>query len=496
MSSLDKIREERLKKKAFLEDAGKDPYPAKANRTANIADILADWKKHQRSKKQIAMTGRVFAVRGQGKVLFLDIKDESGSLQAVLRADNTHHFDRSVKSIDIGDFVEIYGKAFVTKRGEKSIDAIKANVITKAIRPIPSEWYGISDPETKYRQRYLELMIDPDLREMFRMKTRFWSSMRKILIEEGFLEVETPVLEHVPGGADAEPFKTKHNALDVDMYMRISLEIALKKLVVGGFERVFEIGRVFRNEGISAEHLQDYTQMEMYWAYQDYKGLMMFIERMYKKVIKDTLGTLKTKRGETTINWGKKWEVIDYFTFFKKNTGLDLDKVGEKELLAYARKLNLDTKKHPGRGRLIDLIFKQYRHKIVGPAFLIDPPVEIEPLAKRVEPGSNKVARFQVVAAGTELGKGFSELNDPIDQMERFNEQQKMRDAGDAEAQRMDEEFVEALEYGMPPTAGFGTSERLFAVLLDKPVRDAVFFPTVRPPSMDKKRKGAEDKAK
>jgi len=316
---------------------------------------------------------------------------------------------------------------------------------------------------------------------MFRKKTAFWATFRKELIKAGFLEVETPVLEHTPGGADAEPFKTHHNALDIDMTLRISLELPLKRLMVGGFEKVFEIGRIFRNEGIDAEHLQDYTQLEFYWAYADYKDLMKFIEKTYKKVIQATVGSLITTRNGETINWEGKWPLVDYFSIFKEKTGIDLNKATEAELKEYAASHGVDVGNHVGRGRLIDAIFKSIRKTLVQPCFLINPPVDVEPLAKRLKPGSNRVARFQVVAGGTELGKGFSELNDPVDQRERFEEQMRLRAAGDKEAQTMDEDFVEALEYGMPPTAGFGVSERLFAVLLDKPLRETVFFPTLRP---------------
>ncbi|MDP2629360.1 MAG: lysine--tRNA ligase [Candidatus Harrisonbacteria bacterium] len=489
MSSLEHLREDRLKKRKLLEQAGKDPYPQKSSRTAPIAEILKDWNRYKKSARSLTVAGRIFAQRGQGGILFLDMKDESGSIQAVLNKKSTHHFDRASSSIDIGDFVQVRGKAFLTKRGEKSIDVVKLDMLAKALRPIPSQWYGVTDSETRYRQRYLDLIVNDDLKDLFRKKTVFWSSIRSFLVEEGFLEVETPVLELVPGGADAEPFTTHHNALGTEMYLRISLEIALKKLIISGFEKVFEIGRIFRNEGISPEHLQDYTQMEMYWAYQDYTGLMKLMEKMYKYVIKATTGGLKTKRGAQTINWAKKWETIDYYTFFKQQTKIDLEKASDSELRAFAKKRGLDEKKHPGRGRIIDLIFKQYRHKIIGPAFLINPPVDIEPLAKRTESGSDQVARFQIMAAGTELGKGFSELNDPLDQRQRFLDQQKLREAGDKEAQRLDEDFIEAMEYGMPPTAGFGLSERLFAVIMDKPVRETVFFPNIKARSKDKKRK-------
>ncbi len=479
---LDDIRAERLKKRGRLEAAGLDPYPAKVKRTAPVAKILSDWAKHE--GKQATITGRVYAMRGQGALMFLDVKDELSGIQVVFREDNAADkkiFELIRDTLDIGDFVEATGQVMVTKRGEKSIDATTVRVITKTLLPIPSQHFGIENEEVRLRKRYLDLLIDPNLREMFRKKTMFWATFRKELIKAGFLEVETPVLELTPGGADAEPFKTHHNALDIDMTLRISLELPLKRLMVGGFDKVFEIGRIFRNEGISPEHLQDYTQLEFYWGYADYKDLMRFIEKTYKKVIMATVGSLQTTRNGQAIDWSKKWGTVDYFAIFKEKTGLDLNKVNETELLEYARAHSVDVTQHAGRGRLIDAIFKSIRKTLVDPCFLINPPVDVEPLAKRLKPGSNKVARFQVVAGGTELGKGFSELNDPVDQRQRFEDQMKLRNAGDNEAQMMDEDFVEALEYGMPPTAGFGVSERLFAVLLDKPLRETVFFPTLRP---------------
>jgi lysyl-tRNA synthetase class 2 len=478
---LDDIIAERLKKREKLEKAGFDAYPAKVKRTAPISAILKKWDVYA-AKPSVTITGRVYAVRGQGALMFMDVKDELAGLQVVFRQDNAaKDFELIRDNLDIGDFIEATGVLTITKRGEKSVDAKTVRVITKSLRPIPSQHFGIEDAETKLRKRYLDLLINPELREMFRKKTAFWATFRNELIKAGFLEVETPVLELTPGGADAEPFKTHHNALDIDMTLRISLELPLKRLMVGGFDRVFEIGRIFRNEGISPEHLQDYTQLEFYWGYADYKDLMKFIEKLYKKVIQNTVGSMTTTRNGNEINWGGKWPTVDYFSIFKEKTGLDLNKATEAQLLEYARAHGVDVTQHAGRGRLIDAIFKTIRKTLIQPCFLINPPVDVEPLAKRLKPGSNKVARFQVVAGGTELGKGFSELNDPVDQRARFEEQMKLRAAGDTEAQTMDEDFVEALEYGMPPTAGFGLSERLFCVLMDKPGRETVFFPVLRP---------------
>ena len=480
---IEDIMGERLKKKAALEAAGIDPYPAKVKRTASLQTIHAKWDSYA-TKASISVAGRIYAKRGQGGLLFLDIKDDQGALQVVFREDNAQSAEAFAlvrDTIDIGDFIEATGALIITKRGEKSIDAKQVRIITKSLRPIPSQHFGIENEEVRLRQRYLDLLMNPELRDTFRKKTAFWATWRNELVKAGFLEVETPVLELTPGGADAEPFKTHHNALDIDMTLRISLELPLKRLLVGGFDKVFEIGRIFRNEGVSPEHLQDYTQLEFYWAYADYKELMRFIEKTYKKVIQKTTGSLTTTRNGQQIDWSGKWALVDYYTIFKEKTGINLGTATEAELQAYAQTHGVDVTKHAGRGRLIDAIFKTIRKTLVQPCFLINPPVDVEPLAKRLKPGSNKVARFQVVAGGTELGKGFSELNDPVDQRARFEEQARLRAAGDTEAQMMDEDFVEALEYGMPPAAGFGLSERLFSVLLDKPVRENVFFPIIRP---------------
>jgi len=479
---LDDLRNERLKKRAALEQAGFDPYPATVKRTARIAEIIKDWKKYALKKTKLTVVGRVFGMRGQGGISFLDLKDESAGIQIVLQKDSTNDFTIVRDNTDIGDFIEATGAAFVTKKGEKSIQATDFRIISKSIRPIPSEWYGIEDQELRFRRRYLELAIKPEVREMFRKKTAFWASTRDYLIRSGFLEVETPVLESVTGGADARPFITHHNALDIDTYLRISPELHLKRLLVGGFERVFEIGRIFRNEGIDDEHLQDYTQMEMYWAYQDYVGLMDFVEKLVKYVIKTTFGETKLLCGWGSIDWGKKWPRVDYFELLSKEWGVDAAKLTVPQLYELAKKLHVTLEPNLGRGRALDNIYKKtVRPKLIQPMFLINPPVDVEPLAKRIPGKSDCVERFQILAMGSELGKGFSELNDPVDQRGRFEEQAKLRAAGDEEAQMNDIDFVEALEYGMPPAAGFAYSERLFAILMDKPVRECVFFPILRP---------------
>ena len=479
---LDDLIKERLKKRDALINAGHDVYPARVERTSTVADALKDFPKLTKSKKKVALAGRVTGMRGHGGVFFLDLADESGSIQVVARKDQLKNFQLLRDNLDIGDYVGVVGALIKTKSGEKSIDAASLTVAVKTLRPIPSEHFGIEETETRLRQRYLDLLLNPGLKELFRKKAVFWNEVRAQLKNEGFLEIETPVLESTPGGADAEPFVTHHNALDIDLFLRISLELPQKKILVGGLEKIFEIGRIFRNEGIDHEHLQDYTQCEFYWAYQDYHGLMKFVEKMYKAIIKKVFGKLATNCGGHEINWGKKWQVVEYYDIFKKMVGLDLAKATESSLLEEAKKRGLRSAPGMGRGRLIDLLYKKViRPTMLQPSLLVNPPADVEPLAKRSREHPDRVERFQIIACGTELGKGFSENNDPADQRARFEEQMRLRQAGDKEAQRLDEDFLTALQYGMPPAAGFGFSERLFAILIDKPVRECIFFPLMRP---------------
>ncbi len=479
---LEDLKKERELKRDALQKAGLNVYPAKVFRSHTIEEALNNFLELEKSQKEVSLAGRVIGKRGHGGVFFLDLSDENGKIQIVATKDKLANFDLLQNNLDIGDFVHVAGTVFVTQKGEKSTSALKLEVIVKTLLPIPSERFGIQDTETRLRKRYLELMLDSEARKIFIKKSKFWNEFRAILLKNGFLEVETPVLENIPGGADTEPFATHLNSLDINLYLRISLEIAQKKLLVGGFEKIFEIGRIFRNEGIDNEHLQDYTQLEFYWAYQDYIGLMKFVEKTYKTAIKKTLGDLKTQYQGKEINWGIKWPKLEYFKLFKQYIGLDLNKVSTQELFNAAAEKGFKPDPHLGKGRLIDLLFKKLvRPNLIQPAFLINPPIDIEPLAKRSAKHPNKVERFQVVACGTELGKGFSEGNDPKDQRMRFLEQMQLRESGDKEAQRLDEDFLESLEYGMPPAAGFGISERLFSILVDRPVRETVFFPLMRP---------------
>ena len=474
--------EERLKKLSKLKVAGINPYPIEAKRNLEISAARKDFSRISKSKKNISLVGRIFSIRDQGGVIFCTLKDETGSIQAVFKKETSKNFKLFKDTLDRGDFISVTGPLFQTKKGEESIEVRVAQILTKSIKPLPTEWFGLEETETRLRRRYLDFLMNPETKAIFRKKDIFWNTFRNEMKAAGFLEVETPVFESVPGGADAEPFKTRHNALDTDFFLRISLELPLKKLLVGGFEKVFEIGRIFRNEGIDREHLQDYTQLEFYWAYKDYNDGMKFVEKLYKTVIKKTVGTLVTTYQGKKINWGKKWPKVYFVKEFIKANKIDPIIATKEELFKKANDLGLKPEKGLGKGRLIDLIYKKtIRPHLLEPCFLINPPVEVVPLAKRSEKNPNLVERFHPIACGTELGTGYSELNDPIDQRKRFEEQMKLRAAGDKEAQMLDEDFLEALEYGMPPATGFGVSERLFSVILDKPVRETVIFPLVRP---------------
>lgn len=488
--AFEQVKQDRLKKLQNIKQAGVDPYPASSNRKNTVAEARG------MMDKTAVVAGRIMSYRGMGKITFAHLVDETGKIQLFFaQAElNGDKYD-FLKNLDIGDFVEAEGEIFKTQAGEISIRIKDYKLLAKSIRPIPSEFFGLKDKEERLRKRYLDLMLNPDLRETFKLKSKFWVNMRKFMVGNGFLEVETGALEQIPGGADARPFITHLNALDIDLYLRISLELPLKRLLVGGFEKVFEIGRIFRNEGIDDEHLQDYTQLEFYWAYADYNQLMEFVQKMYQTVIQETFGLLKTKWQGQEIDWSGEWPKKGYTALLNQHWNVDSEKMSVEEVYGLAKKLNVQVEPNLGKGRLLDYLYKKtIRPKLIQPMFVIDHPVEVEPLAKRLADDPAKVQRMQVLAMGTELGKGFSELNDPIDQRERFEEQMKLRAAGDEEAQMLDEDYVEAMEYGMPPNAGFGVSERLFSMLVDRPIRETVFFPLMRPAQSKRNQKDKGEK--
>ncbi|HMQ01809.1 MAG TPA: lysine--tRNA ligase [Candidatus Doudnabacteria bacterium] len=479
---LDDIIAHRKAKLENLRSGGMEPFPSETARTHSNREALEQFDALE--GKSVILAGRIRSMRGMGKLLFLHLDDGSAQIQVLLKSDDIggERFAFFVDNFDLGDFVEAIGKLFITKTDEKTLQAHDYKMLAKSLRPIPSEHFGIEDVELKLRKRYLDILLDSETKELFVKKNKFWQSMRNFLSERGFLEMDMPILEAVPGGAEAEPFVTHHNALDRDFFLRISLELPLKKMLVAGYEKVFEIGRIFRNEGISTTHLQDYTQMEFYWAYGDFEKLQQFLQEMYQYVISETFGTLQITSGGVTCDWSGDWERVDYMALFKEHTGLDLETCSDDDLKNYAREQGIKFEDFAQRGRLIDVIFKKVRTSINSdkPVFLINQPLELEPLAKRDPSNPKVVQRLQIIAYGTELGKGFGELNDPLDQRARFEDQMKLRDAGDSEAQMLDEDYLEAMEYGMPPAAGFGLSERLFSVLADKGIRETVIFPPMK----------------
>ncbi|KKT36016.1 MAG: Lysine-tRNA ligase [Parcubacteria group bacterium GW2011_GWA2_44_12] len=478
----------RSKKRCELYERGINPYPAHTKRTHSIAEALDGFTAMSSGKIVIALSGRVRSMRTHGGSTFAHIEDGMGVIQVYFKKDSMESgaYEFLHAFVGIGDFIEVEGVLFLTKTNEKTLLADRLRVLSKTLRPLPEKWKGLIDKEGRYRKRYLDLISNKDVRELFQKRTFFINTMRNFLVERGYMEVEVPVLEHIPGGADALPFITRHNTLDINLYLRISLELHLKRLIVGGFDKVFELGKVFRNEGMSTQHLQEFTMMECYEAYQDYTYYMQFVEDMYTEIILKTFGSLRVVYKNGLLDFSPKWPRKDYQELFHEHTGIDLSLCREKDELVHAAKKLGTLEKVDfslGRGRIIDLIYKRLvRPKLIGPLFLINHPVEISPLAKRRETDQFTTERFQVIIDGSEVGNGFSELNDPVDQKQRFEEQMKLREAGDKEAHMLDEDYIEALEHGMPPTAGFGLGiDRLFAIASNQDsVRDVVLFPIMR----------------
>jgi lysyl-tRNA synthetase class 2 len=483
MSSFEELRNTRIEKLTLLKTAGIDPYPAVSKREYSISQVISDFDLLLK-KEHLFIAGRLMSVRGQGGLVFFNINDGTGTFQGLLKKDEMDEkvFNLFSDTVDIGDFIEIQGKLFITKRGEKTLQVYNWNMLTKSLRPLPEKWHGIQDEEGRLRKRYLDIIFNPETKSIIEKRAKFFHSIRSFLNTNNFMEVDTPVLENTAGGAEARPFVTHYNAYDIDVYLRISPELWLKRLMVAGFPKIYEIGRNFRNEGVDAEHLQDYMMMEFYWAYADYKDGMKLVEEMYKHIAQETFGTLEFNIRGFHIDLGSPWQTYDYVDTIKKVTDIDILTVKQSEIEEKLQdlKVEYDTKGF-NLNRAIDTLWKYCRRQIPGPGFLVNVPVMMEPLAKRMSSNQNLVERFQVILAGSEMGKGFSELNDPLDQFERFQRQAVLREAGDEEAQMMDRDFIEALEYGMPPTCGFGLSERLFSFLLDKPSRECQTFPFMRP---------------
>lgn len=493
MSSLEEIRAVRLQKLQKIKDAGIDPYPAISNRTHTVSEVKVIFSSIEvkadateddiKNATKVVLAGRVMSLRSQGAIIFFDFNDGTDTLQGLLKntESNSEIFNFFNEVVDIGDFVEVTGTLFLTKKGQQTVLVSDWKMLSKSLSTLPEKWHGLQDVEERYRKRYLDILSNPELKEMFQKKSEFWDATRTFLKDRGFLEVETPTLELTTGGAEANPFKTHHKDFDLHVYLRISVgELWQKRLMAAGFPKTFEIGRVYRNEGTSPEHLQEFTNMEFYWAYADYEAGMTLVQDMYREIAKKVFGkTVFTTRGHT-FDLADEWKRIDYCEEIKRQTGVDVVSATEKELITKLEELGV---KYEGNNkeRLTDTLWKYCRKNISGPAFLINHPKLVGPLAKTKKDNPEVVQMFQPILAGSEVGRGYSEINDPLDQRERFETQQKLIESGDEEAMMPEWEFVEMLEHGMPPTCGFGFGERFFAFLVDKSLRDTQFFPLMRP---------------
>jgi len=476
-------RLDRIKKLEEITKAGINPYPAKVKRDFEIKKVIADFESLTESQKIFYIVGRLRSKREHGNLAFANLEDASGTIQLAFSKKDlgVESYKNFLKLIDVADFIQVQGTVFLTHKGEKSIMVKDWQLLSKALRPIPDSWYGLKDEDEKLRKRYLDLLLNPELRDLFYKKALFWEVTRDFMKNHGFFEVETPTIEVTTGGAEANPFKTHHDDFDLDVFLRISVgELWQKRLMAAGYEKVFEIGRVYRNEGSSPDHLQEFTNMEFYWAYADYEMGMKLTQELYQEIAQKVFGKTKFKTKGFEYDLAGEWPRIDYVTEVLSQTGINVLQATEKEM---AKKLDELKVKYEGdnRERLMDSLWKYCRKSIAGPVFLINHPKLVSPLAKAKIDNPELTERFQVIIAGSELCNGFSELNDPIDQDKRFKEQQKLIDRGDKEAMMPDFEFVEMLEHGMPPTCGFGFGERLFAFLVDKPIREITLFPLMRP---------------
>lgn len=480
------VRREKL---ARLREAGVTAYPSQTVRTSTVAEAIENFEKWEKAEKELTLAGRILTIRVHGGLIFIDLRDGEEKVQCLFKEDvvGKESFELFRDCLDPADFVQVTGTLFTTKRGEKTLAVTDWKILTKALLPLPEKFHGLSDVEIRFRQRELDLIANPDVRAAFRTRTRIIRSLREALDREGFEEVETPMLQPIAGGGSARPFVTHYNALEMDAYLRIAPELYLKRLIVGGYEKVYELGRQFRNEGIDWSHNPEFTSLEFYWAYQDYHELMAFTERLLTEVITRVKGSLEVfYRGEH-IDFSAPWPRVTFRDAIKKACGVDILDLDKKKLVAEMKKLKIDCDyQHADLGKLYDELYKEtVRKNQIQPVFITDYPIEMEPLAKRCEDDPRFVQRFQLLAGRLELLKAFSELNDPIDQLERFREQQKLREHGDEEAQRIDHAFVTALEHGMPPTAGWGMGIDRFAMMLaDVPnLKEIILFPTLRPES-------------
>lgn len=486
MATLEDYRNERLRKLAEIKELGIDPYPAKSYRSNQISQVLEQFADFE--GKTVTLAGRIVAIRSFGKLAFIKIRDYSGEIQ-IFMTTTDEEFNgllstKQIKLLDSGDFIEATGKIGKSQTGEISIFANAVRLLTKTLRPLPGR-DGFTNKEERYRRRYVDMNVNPEVRERMVRRSKFWQATRDFMNSHGFIEINVPVLEHTTGGADAAPFVTHINAYDEDLYLRISHELPLKRLLGGGFEKVYDIGVRFRNEGVDDEHLPEHIAFESYAAYEDYEDGMALYEEMIKYIAKETWGTLKFKLGEFDIDLDQPWPRIKYADLLKQHFNLDVFNCDRTQVIAILKANGAEVNENATLNHLIDGVWKLIRKKSAGPFWLIEEPLSLSPLAKVVPENPLVTQRFHPIIAGTEMGNGYSELNDPLDQLARFNEQQAARDAGDDEAQMLDADFVEMLEYGMPPACGWGNSERVFWLLEGVSGREGVPFPLMKRRSND-----------
>ncbi|MCY8122755.1 lysine--tRNA ligase [Bacillus spizizenii] len=473
-----------------LRDNGIDPFGARFERTHQSQEVISayqDLTKEELEEKAIEVTiaGRMMTKRGKGKAGFAHLQDLEGQIQIYVRKDSVGDDQYEIfKSSDLGDLIGVTGKVFKTNVGELSVKATSFELLTKALRPLPDKYHGLKDVEQRYRQRYLDLIVNPDSKHTFIARSKIIQAMRRYLDDHGYLEVETPTMHSIPGGASARPFITHHNALDIPLYMRIAIELHLKRLIVGGLEKVYEIGRVFRNEGVSTRHNPEFTMIELYEAYADYKDIMSLTENLVAHIAQEVLGTTTIQYGEEQIDLKPEWKRIHMVDAVKEATGVDFwEEVTVEQAREYAKEHGVEIKGSMTVGHIINEFFEQkIEETLIQPTFIYGHPVEISPLAKKNPEDPRFTDRFELFIVGREHANAFTELNDPIDQRERFEAQLKEREAGNDEAHLMDEDFVEALEYGMPPTGGLGIGiDRLVMLLTNAPsIRDVLLFPQMR----------------
>ena len=485
MEETSELRQHRLRKLEEIRQLGINPYPYKYDMSHSSKTILDNFEQLASSQEKVSIAGRLMTIRGHGKTSFAHIEDEAGRIQIYVRRDDVgEEIFNLFQLFDIGDIIGVHGPVFKTRTGEITVMVETVTLLSKSLRPLPEKWHGLRDKEIRFRQRYLDLIMNPEVKEAFRIRTEIIKALRSFLDERGFLEVETPVLQPIYGGASARPFITHHNALDVDFYLRIADELYLKRLIVGGFEKVYEFAKDFRNEGMDRTHQPEFTQMELYQAYIDYKDLMKLVEEMISTVAQQVLGKMEIEYQGQNINLAPPWQRMTLFEAIQKYTDIDLYGKNIEELRAFCDERGLEPDDGLGEGKLIDEIYSELvEPNLIQPTFITDHPVEMSPLAKRHRENPNLTERFEPVMGGGEIGNAFSELNDPIDQRERFMQQQKLLEAGDEEAQVLDEDFLRAMEYGMPPMAGLGIGiDRLAMLFTNSPsIRDVILFPQMKP---------------